>query len=148
MAIWASTGRFRSVLEFWNTYFTLFYLQAAECNQLQRTPSSKIGGGGARAARRIRIRRPRGGGRAKSMHGLLRTSVRLQKVPKGPASCADPTKSSSLFSLFRAPARIFLHFGPPSAGREIVGNPTNFRPPQKPAKNGKKRAPGRQSAGF
>ena len=30
-------------------------LQAAECNQLQRTPSSKIGGGGARAARRIRI---------------------------------------------------------------------------------------------
>ena len=34
-------------------------LQAAECNQLQRTPSSKIGGGGARAARRIRIRRPR-----------------------------------------------------------------------------------------
>ena len=31
-------------------------LQAAECNQLQQTPSSKIGGGGARAARRIRIR--------------------------------------------------------------------------------------------
>ena len=30
-------------------------LQAAECNQLQQAPSSKIGGGGARAARRIRI---------------------------------------------------------------------------------------------
>lgn len=30
-------------------------LQAAECNQLQQTPTFKIGGGGARAARRIRI---------------------------------------------------------------------------------------------
>ena len=33
-------------------------LQAAECNQLQQTPIFKIGGGGARAARRIQIRRP------------------------------------------------------------------------------------------
>ena len=30
-------------------------LQAAECNQLQQTPIFKIGGGGARAARRIQI---------------------------------------------------------------------------------------------
>ena len=35
------------------------HLHAAVRNQLQQTPSSKIGGGGARAARRIRIRRPR-----------------------------------------------------------------------------------------
>ena len=34
-------------------------LQAAECKQLQQTPIYKIGGGGARAARRIQIRRPR-----------------------------------------------------------------------------------------
>ena len=34
-------------------------LQFAERNQLQQTPSYKIGGGGARAARRIQIRRPR-----------------------------------------------------------------------------------------
>ena len=34
-------------------------LQAAECRQLQQTPIFKYGGGGARAARRIRIRRPR-----------------------------------------------------------------------------------------
>ena len=33
-------------------------LQAAECNQLQLAPIYKIGGGGARAARRIQIRRP------------------------------------------------------------------------------------------
>ena len=30
-------------------------LQAAECNQLQQTPIFKIGGGGARAARRIQM---------------------------------------------------------------------------------------------
>ena len=34
-------------------------LQPAECSQLQQMPIFKIGGGGARAARRIRIRRPR-----------------------------------------------------------------------------------------
>ena len=34
-------------------------LQAAECKQLHQTPISKYGGGGARAAWRIRIRRPR-----------------------------------------------------------------------------------------
>ena len=33
-------------------------LQFAECNQLHQPPSSKYGGGGARAAWRIRIRRP------------------------------------------------------------------------------------------
>ena len=35
------------------------HLQFVECNQLQQTPISKYGGGGARAAWRIRIRRPR-----------------------------------------------------------------------------------------
>ena len=39
-------------------------LQAAECRQLQQTPIYKYGGGGARAARRIRIRRPPSGCRA------------------------------------------------------------------------------------
>ena len=34
-------------------------LQATDCRQLQQTPIYKIGGGGARAARRIQIRRPR-----------------------------------------------------------------------------------------
>ena len=34
-------------------------LQFPQRNQLQQTPSYKIGGGGARAARRIQIRRPR-----------------------------------------------------------------------------------------
>ena len=32
-------------------------LQAAECKQLQQTPIYKIGGGGARAARRIRMKK-------------------------------------------------------------------------------------------
>ena len=31
------------------------HLQAADCNQLQQAPIYKLGGGGARAARRIRI---------------------------------------------------------------------------------------------
>ena len=46
-------------------------LQIAERSQPQQTSSYKIGGGGARAARRIRIRRPRlaerGSRRAKSL---------------------------------------------------------------------------------
>ena len=50
------------------------YLEFVECSQLQQTPSFKHGGGGARAARRIRIRRPRKGRRrVKSSYRLLQT---------------------------------------------------------------------------
>ena len=56
-------------------------LQFAERNQLQQTPSYKIGGGGARAARRIQIRRPRLAERgAKACQTLLPFSAVLQSL--------------------------------------------------------------------
>ena len=68
-------------------------LLAAECNQLQQTSSSKIGGGGARAARRLRIRRPRlaGGSRRVRLNSRV---CRLQTSSPDPALPADPTRNA------------------------------------------------------
>ena len=52
------------------------YLQFAERKQLQQTPSFKYGGGGARAARRIRI-----------LYGHLPFVIVFKKYRKTP--CAD-----------------------------------------------------------
>ena len=60
-------------------------LQFAECNQLHQPPSSKYGGGGARAAWRIRIRRPRLAERG--ARGVSDTSAdfcRLQSLRRTP----------------------------------------------------------------
>ena len=60
-------------------------LQFAECNQLHKSPSSKYGGGGARAAWRIRIRRPRLAERG--ARGVSDTSAdfcRLQSLRRTP----------------------------------------------------------------
>ena len=65
-------------------------LQAAECNQLQQAPSFKIFGGGAPAARRIRIRRPRLAERgAKACRKLLPITAD-SKASDGPRPAADP----------------------------------------------------------
>ena len=63
-------------------------LQAAECNQLQQTPIYKIGGGGARAARRIQIRRPR-----LAERGAKACRIQCQKSADSKASCGPrPTR--------------------------------------------------------
>ena len=75
---------------------TTVNLQAAEGNQLQQAPSSKIGGGGARAARRIRIRRPRLAERGLRRVGFM-DFCRLQSLrrtpPYPPTLAVKPTKT-------------------------------------------------------
>ena len=79
-------------------------LQAAECNQLQQTPIFKIGGGGARAARRIRIRRPRLAERgARRVKLFCKTCPKTCKtarktLPRTTALLADPPKNVHPFS--------------------------------------------------
>ena len=68
-------------------------LSITKRKQLQQTPHPKVGGGGARAARRIQIRRPR----LASQSGVarrVRPSLGLLQTPKPPADpalSADPT---------------------------------------------------------
>ena len=81
-------------------------LQAAKCNQLQRTPSSKIGGGGARAARRIRIRRPRLIERGCKACRITIPVLQTPKPPAAPPSAADPPRTSP----FPAPRTQNLRF--------------------------------------
>ena len=65
-------------------------LQFAESNQLHQSPSSKYGGGGARAAWRIRIRRPRLAERGfKACQILLPTSAD-SKASDGPRPTRRP----------------------------------------------------------
>ena len=66
-------------------------IQIAKRQQLQQTTIDKYGGGGARAARRIQIRRPRLAERGRRR---VESSVRLLQTPKpqtDPALPADPT---------------------------------------------------------
>ena len=70
-------------------------LQLAERNQLQQTPSYKIGGGGARAARRIRIRRPRLAERGcKACQTFTRTSAD-SKASDGPRPIRRPPSQNA-----------------------------------------------------
>ena len=75
-------------------------LQFAECNQLQQTPIYKYGGGGARAAWRIRIRRPRLAERGfKACRTLLPISAD-SKASDGPRPTRRPDH----------PKRLQMHF--------------------------------------
>ena len=72
-------------------------LQIAERSQPQQTPSYKIGGGGARAARRIRIRRPRLAERgAKACQTFTQTSAD-SKASSGPRPTCRPHPELRLF---------------------------------------------------
>ena len=87
------------------------HLQFTECNQLQQTPIYKYGGGGARAAWRIRIRRPpRGAGRSKRIVRLLPVPVRLQKPPVATALPADLQYKSARIRPVAAPSRQLCRF--------------------------------------
>ena len=70
-------------------------LQFAECNQLQQTPIFKYGGGGARAAWRIRIRRPRLAERgARDASNTSADFCKLQSLRRTPPY--PPTRALSL----------------------------------------------------
>ena len=74
-------------------------LQFAECNQLHQTPSLKYGGGGARAAWRIRIRRPRLAERG--ARGVSNTSAdfcRLQSLRRTPPYPPTAPQNTRIFN--------------------------------------------------
>ena len=86
-------------------------LQFAECNQLHQSPSSKYGGGGARAAWRIRIRRPRLAERgARGVSGTSADFCRLQSLRRTPPYPPTLPQNSRLATFCRpsdAKCRIF-----------------------------------------
>ena len=86
-------------------------LQAAECKQLEPTSSFKTGGGGARAARRIRIRRPRLAERG--ARGVSDTSAdfcRLQSLRRTPPYPPTVRPKSPLQTLGPQNADFWLTF--------------------------------------
>ena len=85
-------------------------LQAAECNQLQRTPIFKIGGGGARAARRIQIRRPRlAEPGAKACRTFTRNSAEF-RASERPRPIHRPCTQTARKSPFADPETLNLRF--------------------------------------
>ena len=96
-------------------------LQAAECNQLQQTPIYKYGGGGARAAWRIRIRRPRLAERG--ARGVSDTSAdfcrlqSLRRTPPYPPTRPISSGDSPKIRLSGPKMQIFANFLP-------IENPT------------------------
>ena len=111
-------------------------LQSTERKQLQQTPSSKVGGGGARAARRIRIRRPRllAAG-PKACQTLLPISA-----DSWPSAAPRPTRKPPLQTAFSSPSDPKCQiFGRPFADQKFIKNKT----PQKTAQSLKSRTPDR-----
>ena len=75
-----------------STKTPILNVQIAKRQQLHQTPIDKYGGGGARAAWRIRIRRPRLAERGRRR---VEPSLRLLQTPKplpDPALPADPAR--------------------------------------------------------
>ena len=88
---------------------TIYYLQnAVICT---KAPSNKRGAGGARAARRIRIRRPPSRG-AEGVSNPTAYSVRLQKPLTDPALPADPPMMYPFCRPLRLKRRFFVDFLP------------------------------------
>ena len=77
-----------------STKTPILNVQIAKRQQLQQTPIDKIGGGGARAARRIRIRRPRLAGRRRA--GYFARLLQTPKPLADPALHADRPKSCGI----------------------------------------------------
>ena len=86
-------------------------LQFTKCNQLQQTPIYKYGGGGARAAWRIRIRRPRLAERG--ARGVSNTSAdfcrlqSLRRTPPYPPTLPQNTPLATFCRPSDAKCRIF-----------------------------------------
>ena len=88
-------------------------LQAAECKQLHQTPISKYGGGGARAAWRIRIRRPPSGCRAFWTHcQTLASSCQTPKASCGHRPARRPSPKLAPWRPLAAPSRQLYRFQP------------------------------------
>ena len=109
-------------------------LQFAECNQLHQSPSSKYGGGGARAAWRIRIRRPRLAERG--ARGVSDTSAdfcRLQSLRRTPPYPPTLHANCSQIACCRPSDPKISDFCKLFADRKFIKNQT----PQKPSQNRK-----------
>ena len=121
------------------------HLQFTECTHLQQTPIYKYGGGGARAAWRIRIRRPRLAERG--ARGVSNTSAdfcRLQSLRRTPPY--PPTRGpwSTKIAFCRPSDAKCRIFGWLFADRKFIKN----RTPQKLSQNLKSRTPDRPKFDF
>ena len=85
-------------------------LQSTERKQLQQTPSFKIGGGGARAARRIRIRRPLLAERGCRACRTLCQKSADSKASYGPRPARKPSPENPAFSILPTLRRQNLNF--------------------------------------
>ena len=102
-------------------------LQFAECSQLQQTPIFKYGGGGARAAWRIRIRRPRLAERGfKACQIFSRTSAD-SKSSDGPRPTRRPRLQNRLCQPSGPKMQIFDTL---FADRKFIKNRTHLKPSQ------------------
>ena len=109
-------------------------LQFPQRNQLQQTPSYKIGGGGARAARRIQIRRPRLAERG--ARGVSDTSAdfcRLQSLRRTPPYPPTLPQNSRLATFCRPSGLKMQTFGRLFADQKFIKNQS----PPKPSQNHK-----------
>ena len=106
------------------------HLQFTECTHLQQTPIYKYGGGGARAAWRIRIRRPRLAERgAKGVSNTSADFCRLQslrRTPSYPPTAPSDTRRRACCRPSDSKSQIF---GRLFVVRKFIKNQT----PQKPA---------------
>ena len=120
-------------------------LQFAECNQLHQSPSSKYGGGGARAAWRIRIRRPRLAERgARGVSDLGSDFCRLLTLRRTPPYPPTAPKSCSENRFCRPSDPKSEIFGRLFANRKLHKNQT----PQKRTQNLKSRTSDRPNVDF